>query len=157
MGQWLRARGSSGGEELFGPGDDNRLGLVGVGAAEDLEGELIDDVRHEQVEQEAGELRVLLMEGEFDAVDLVGQAEDREAEAGGLIDALDAEAKSLLARDEGADQSLVLAEERLDALPEGGLGEQRPGGDADEGGGGSGRHKHGGTHKRGSERGLVYF
>ncbi len=123
-----------------------------MGATEDLEGKLIDDVRHEQVEQEAGELRVLLMEGEFDAFDLVGKAEDREAEAGGLVDALDAEAKGLLARDEGAQQALVLAEERLDALAERGLGEQRPGGDGDEGGGGGGDHGRGGTHKSGSER-----
>ena len=128
-----------------------------MGAAEDLEGELVDDVRHQQVEQKAGEFSILLMEGEFDAVDLVGQAEDREAEAGGLVDALDAEAEGLLARDEGAAEALVLAEERLDALPEGGLGEQRPGGDGDEGGGGQGRHEHGGTHKSGHERGLVCF
>ena len=128
-----------------------------MGAAEDLEGEVVDDIRHEKVEQAAGEFGVLLMEGEFDAVDLVGQAEDREADRRGLVEALDAEAEGLLAGDEGAAEALVLAEERLDALPEGGLGEQRPGGDGDEGGGGLGRHEHGGTHKSGDERGLVCF
>jgi hypothetical protein len=63
------------------------------------------------------------MEGEFDAVDPIGQGEDREADRRGLVDTLDAEAGGLHAGDEGAEQALVLAEERLDALPEGGLGE----------------------------------
>lgn len=143
-----------GGEELFGPGDDGRLGLVGMCATEDLEGEFVDDVRHEEVEQTAGELLVLLMEGEFDAIDLVVQGANRDADRRDLIDTLDAEAVVFHARDEGAQQALVLAEERPDALPEGGLGEQRPGGDGEEGGGG---HKHGGTHKSGNERGLVKF
>ena len=128
-----------------------------MGAAEDLEGNFVDDVRHQEVEQAAGELLVLLMEGEFDAVDLIGQAEDREADRCGLVDTVDTEAEGLLAGDEGAAEAFVLAEERLDALPEGGLGEQRPGGDGDEGGGGLGRHEHGGTHKSGDERGLVCF
>jgi len=88
-----------------------------VGAAEDLEGKLVDEIRHEQVEQAAGEFGVLLMEGELDAVDPVGQAADREADRSGLVDTVDAEAEGLLAGDEGAAEALVLAEERLDALP----------------------------------------
>ena len=128
-----------------------------MGATEDLEGEIVDNVRHQEVEQTAGEFLVLLMEGEFDAVDLVVKGADREADRRGLIDTLDPEAVVLHTRDEGPDEALVLAEERLDALPEGGLGEQRPGGDGDEGGGGLGRHEHGGTHKSGHERGLVCF
>ena len=125
-----------------------------MGAAEDLEGEFIDDVRHEEIEQAAGELLVLLMEGELDAVDLVVQGANRDADRRGLVDTLDAETVVLHARDEGAQQALILAEERLNALPEGGLGEQRPGGDGEEGGGG---HEHGGTHKSGYESGVIKF
>jgi len=146
-----------GGEE--GPG----AGVVRAGGEEDLEADVLDEVRRagipteELVEDAAGARGVRPVEADIHVVHGVGQRADREADARGLIGALDREAEGILPGDEGAGEAGVVAEDVGDALLEGGRGEQRAAGDRQESGLGRGGGAHGGGHRKEEKGRMLVF
>lgn len=146
-----------GGEE--GPGAD----VIGAGGEENLEADILHKVRRagvpaeELVEDSAGVRGVRPVEADIDVVHGVGQGADREADARGLIGALDREAEGFLPGDEGAGEAGVVAEDVGDAFLEGGRGEQRAAGDREEAGLGRGGGAHRGGHRKEGKGSVLVF